>query len=315
MASNPTFTYRIDGPLASYLGKGDHHESTYDSLAVSSYLSDVDEFYVRPSKYTGLPLDRVYCPFHVTVYPSSSMEAEYTSTNPIYYTLGAALIFAFTTGVFLMFDCFVERRQRKVMTTVVRSNKIIASLFPSVVRDRLYITEERMDGSDQKKVFKLASPTTRLKSFLNEGTTSGETDETEVGGAAGIQGEPIAELYPDCTVLFCDIQNFTAWSSARNPQQVFKLLETIYCAFDAIAKRRGVFKVETIGDSYVAVCGLPEPRDDHAVVMARFARDCRDCMNELTRRLESSLGPDTGDLKVRKPMMLSRGFSLRSHDS
>jgi len=57
--------------------------------------------------------------------------------------------------------------------------------------------------------------------------------------------------------------------------------------------------VETIGDSYVAVCGLPEPRADHAVVMARFARDCRESMAELTRRLEKSLGPDTGDLKMR----------------
>jgi class 3 adenylate cyclase len=33
------------------------------------------------------------------------------------------------------------------------------------------------------------------------------------------------------------------------------MLETVYNAFDKIADRRGVFKVETIGDSYVAVCG------------------------------------------------------------
>jgi class 3 adenylate cyclase len=98
--------------------------------------------------------------------------------------------------------------------------------------------------------------------------------------------------------MFCDIQGFTAWSSARNPSQVFTLLETIYGAFDAIARKRRVFKVETIGDCYVAVTGLPDPREDHAVVMARFARDCKDSMNELTRRLESTLGPETGDLKV-----------------
>ena len=40
--------------------------------------------------------------------------------------------------------------------------------------------------------------------------------------------------------------------SVRDPLQVFTLLETIYNAFDDIANKRKVFKVETIGDSYVA---------------------------------------------------------------
>lgn len=33
--------------------------------------------------------------------------------------------------------------------------------------------------------------------------------------------------------------------------------------------------------------------------MARFARDCKNRMNEVTRQLELTLGPDTGDLKMR----------------
>lgn len=40
---------------------------------------------------------------------------------------------------------------------------------------------------------------------------------------------------------------FTAWSSQRSPADVFTLLETCYGAFDVVADRRGVFKVETIG--------------------------------------------------------------------
>jgi len=80
---------------------------------------------------------------------------------------------------------------------------------------------------------------------------------------------------------------------------VFTLLETLYHSFDEIAKRRRVFKVETIGDCYVAVSGLPEPRKDHATVMARFARDCIGAMNDLTKKLEITLGPDTGDLALR----------------
>ena len=85
----------------------------------------------------------------------------------------------------------------------------------------------------------------------------------------------------------------------RDPTQVFMLLEAIYSAFDVIARRRGVFKVETIGDSYVAVTGLPDPQRDHALIMARFARDCRIRFKEITRTLELALGPDTGDLCMR----------------
>ena len=56
-----------------------------------------------------------------------------------------------------------------------------------------------------------------------------------------------------------------------NPtKQVFTLLESIYHSFDEIAKRRRVFKVETIGDCYVAVCGLPDPRKDHAGMYYKF---------------------------------------------
>jgi hypothetical protein len=40
---------------------------------------------------------------------------------------------------------------------------------------------------------------------------------------------------------------FTAWSSVREPSQVFILLETLYSAFDKIADQRRIYKVETIG--------------------------------------------------------------------
>jgi hypothetical protein len=42
----------------------------------------------------------------------------------------------------------------------------------------------------------------------------------------------------------------------REPSQVFTLLEQIYNSFDAIAKKKRIFKVETIGDCYVAAAGL-----------------------------------------------------------
>ena len=68
---------------------------------------------------------------------------------------------------------------------------------------------------------------------------------------------------------------------------------------DATARKLGVFKVETVGDTYVAATGLPEQREDHAVVMARFARTCLISVKELTRAMEASLGPGTADLAMR----------------
>lgn len=56
---------------------------------------------------------------------------------------------------------------------------------------------------------------------------------------------------------FLILPGFTAWSSVREPSQVFTLLETLYRAFDQIAKRRRVFKVETKKKSTFIVLYAP----------------------------------------------------------
>jgi class 3 adenylate cyclase len=126
-----------------------------------------------------------------------------------------------------------------------------------------------------------------------------DVNDNEIKSDGIFKSDPIAEFFTDTTIIFADIVGFTAWSSVREPKQVFSLLETIYHNFDTKAKRRGVFKVETIGDCYVAVTGLPTPRKDHFTAMAKFARDCVDCFGLLTQQLEAELGPETADLALR----------------
>ena len=128
------------------------------------------------------------------------------------------------------------------------------------------------------------------------------------------------------TPLLCSQVGFTSWASAREPAQVFELLEEIYASFDRVAKKGKVFKVETIGgkhkcvymlrsvlpqvfsqaifypsttDCYMAASGLPEERKDHAAVMAKFARECLLQLHRVLRRLEVTLGPETSDLGLR----------------
>jgi class 3 adenylate cyclase len=180
------------------------------------------------------------------------------------------------------------------MTNAAAEASIVSNLFPNSVRLRLIadaeIKAERLRA--QQKAAKDA--------FINKGVGIPPGRLSDMLTSEGIFGtRPIAQLHPYTTVMFADLVGFTAWSSTREPIKVFTLLEILYHSFDMIAKRRRVFKVETVGDCYVAVAGLPKARNDHAVVMARFANDCLHRMLKLVKALEKSLGPDTGDLGLR----------------
>ncbi|MEG5019132.1 MULTISPECIES: adenylate/guanylate cyclase domain-containing protein [unclassified Microcoleus] len=83
----------------------------------------------------------------------------------------------------------------------------------------------------------------------------------------------IAEYFPEVTVLFADIVGFTALSAVMNPIELVDLLNQIFSGFDLLCERHGLEKIKTIGDAYMAVGGLPEPRADHAEAIAQMALD------------------------------------------
>ncbi|MEZ2302940.1 MAG: adenylate/guanylate cyclase domain-containing protein [Microcoleus sp.] len=83
----------------------------------------------------------------------------------------------------------------------------------------------------------------------------------------------IAEYFPEVTVLFADIVGFTHLSTLMNPIDLVELLNQIFSSFDMICERLGLEKIKTIGDAYMVVGGLPEPRADHAEAIAQMALD------------------------------------------
>jgi hypothetical protein len=288
---NPTFTYQVDGPIVEFLGAGDFHENKYDGMAVKSTISELGASAMKESFYSGIQLDDKFCPFEITVYPSDTTKDRHTTKRPMYFALVTVIVFAVTASTFIVYDFWVERRQRIVMRTAMTTSKLVSSLFPDVVIDQVLhpSLDELSIAENQPK---------KLQSFLNHKKDVDQSEsQSEFDHAR--PSKPIAELFPDTTVYFADIAGFTAWSSVREPSHVFVLLETLYGSFDKIAKQYGIFKVETIGDSYVAVCGLPEPRKNHAVAMAKFAFACLEKMKEKTREMELTLGPGTADLMLR----------------
>ncbi|WP_018237534.1 adenylate/guanylate cyclase domain-containing protein [Ensifer sp. BR816] len=81
----------------------------------------------------------------------------------------------------------------------------------------------------------------------------------------------IADGFAEVTVAFADIVGFTELTSDMPPQEVVTLLNGLFTRFDAAADDLGVEKIKTVGDAYMAVCGLPVPAADHAERMVRMA--------------------------------------------
>eukprot|EP00980_Cylindrotheca_fusiformis_P002072 scaffold463_cov92-Cylindrotheca_fusiformis.AAC.1 len=265
-------TFSLTDVDVIHLGDGDMHEAEYESLR--------REFYFTPteSPISGITMTRNYCPYTVAVYPSATMRDKFETDEPVLFAGGVAGIFFFALLVFLFYDFLVERRQRFLAATASKSNAIVTALFPQIVRDRMFEAEEK--NAKQRAMASSAVETSMDSVMLHD-------DRTRA---------PIANLFSNSTVMFGDISGFTAWSSSREPVDVFTLLETLYSAFDKIAREMDVFKVETIGDCYVAVTGLPNPQDDHHLRMVRFARRVLDKAVVRTKEMETTLGPDTGNL-------------------
>lgn len=113
--------------------------------------------------------------------------------------------------------------------------------------------------------------------------------------------ETIADGFSSATVLFADIVGFTQMAARQTPESLVRLLNTIFSSFDRLVQKHGLEKIKTIGDAYMAVGGLPNPRTDHLQsvcqlgldMLADIARLAREEGVELDVRVGIHTGPVT----------------------
>jgi hypothetical protein len=89
-SSNVTFTYRIDGPKATYMGVGDHHDPKFDYLSVHTETRELHSFMKHDDHYIGLPFDYDSSIYKIHVYASDDMKKRKSVRAAIFF-----LVFAF----------------------------------------------------------------------------------------------------------------------------------------------------------------------------------------------------------------------------
>ena len=98
----------------------------------------------------------------------------------------------------------------------------------------------------------------------------------EIAEELKLKGSATAKHFDEVTVLFTDFVNFTKHSERLSPTELVASLNECFTAFDAIIERNGLEKIKTIGDAYMAVCGLPVSDADHATKSVKAALEIRD---------------------------------------
>jgi len=108
----------------------------------------------------------------------------------------------------------------------------------------------------------------------------------------------IADRYDDATVLFADLVGFTPLSGTLSPEQLVNMLNEIFSCFDVLCEKHGLEKIKTIGDSYMAVAGVPDLNQNHVSAAANMALEMREMLqrvaNGMDRKLDLRIGLHSG---------------------
>jgi len=110
----------------------------------------------------------------------------------------------------------------------------------------------------------------------------------------------IAETFENVTVVYATIGRFTEIMADVSASEMINLINELIDAFDEAAERHGVERINTVGDVYLAACGLPIPRLDHAKRATALALEMISIVNRFNRthgfRLTLGVGLSSGEV-------------------
>lgn len=184
----------------------------------------------------------------------------------------------------------IKQLYDQVMAEKKIAERLLLNVLPQSIAERLRDRRIRSRRLKERRLMNRISGTNkRLKERRLKSQRS---------GIAASFPPIIADYFPDVTVLFADIVEFTKFSACMHPEKLVVLLNEIFTEFDGIADSRGLEKIKTIGDAYMAVAGVPVPVANHVVRAAQMALDMMDALADFNKRngytLQMRIGINSG---------------------
>ncbi|KAK2151074.1 hypothetical protein LSH36_376g01001 [Paralvinella palmiformis] len=186
-------------------------------------------------------------------------------------------------------ESIVEERTQQLIEEKKKTDKLLYRMLPSTIfysdtsqwpieslksnfhiKPKFFQTEviKKIPMFDRREIILLDR---LLKIIIFKGTVAEQLK-------AGLFVQP--ENYDHATVYFSDVVGFSQMASESSPMQIVDFLNDLYSCFDAIIAEHDVYKVETIGDAYMVVSGLPVRNGMRHV--AEIANVSLDLLSEVT---------------------------------
>ena len=100
------------------------------------------------------------------------------------------------------------------------------------------------------------------------------------------RGTTEPESFPEVTVFLSDFVGFTRLATELEPAVLIHELNDLFTAFDSIIESNGCERIKTIGDAYLAVCGMPSPDPEHAASMVKSAVEILEYLEQRNKEHE-----------------------------
>ncbi|CAJ1942462.1 unnamed protein product [Cylindrotheca closterium] len=264
-ACGQTFSYKVDGGSATFLGRGDLHDRSLDDMVITKGIS----FFVDvPGDFSAAPFDFEHCPFDINVYPSTELKEQHAS--PLELVFWSAVIILALVG-------FAVYQRKYKNTTDNQSIVILQRDFEADKGEASLV--EKANSAMQSALYKLSGrhgiSTSKFRATTKKMPSQFEDMEQE------------EDSMSYATVMFAEIAGFRRWSEGKGQEEKEEIINSIVNIFGATADQHGIGQFETVGHCFVAISGKKEAGSEHASAIVHFAAESRTKMMELFKKMSA----------------------------